>query len=136
MKKHRRQGAGTLLALLFPLYVMAADVAGSKDPPNMKRYEGSVLIGYHAPKFDEFLLPLGPPTEVAPAAYSKSQNVDGLVSRYTYLAPPGRGPAELFGNYKSEFQRLDLEKLYEKSASDRGWFGPTLQPAADADGIQ
>jgi OOP family OmpA-OmpF porin len=136
MEKRRRQSAGALLALLLPLYVMAADLAGSADPPDMKRYEGSVIIGYHAPKFDEFVLPLGPPTQVAPAAYSKSQTLDGLVSRYTYVAPAGRGPAELFGNYKSEFQRLDLEKLYEKGASDRGWFGPTLQPVADADGIQ
>jgi len=46
--------------------VAAADLAGSKDPPGMKRYQGSEIIGYRAPRFDEFLLPLGPPTELTP----------------------------------------------------------------------
>jgi OOP family OmpA-OmpF porin len=136
MKKARQPVTGALLALLLPLIGMAADVLGSKDPPDMKRYEGSVLIGYHAAKFDEFVLPLGPPTQVQPAIYAKSQKVAGLVSRYTYVAPAGRTPAELFLNYKSEFQRLDLQTLYEKGNTDRGWFGPTLQPVADADGIK
>jgi OOP family OmpA-OmpF porin len=128
--------ARALFALLVPLYAMAADVSGSADPADMKRYEGSVIIGFHAPKFDDFLLPLGPPTEISPPAYAKSQHVEGMIGRYTYVAPAGRGPAELFGNYRKEFQRLDLQTLYEKNASDRGWFGPTLQPVADADGIK
>jgi hypothetical protein len=42
---------GLLLALLLPICVMAADLAGLKDPPGVKRYEGSEIIGYRAPKF-------------------------------------------------------------------------------------
>lgn len=57
-----KQDACSLLALLVPLCVIAAYLAGSKDPPDVKRYEGSEIIGYRAPKFDEFLLPLGPST--------------------------------------------------------------------------
>lgn len=105
---------------------MAADLPGSKDPPGMKRYEGSEIIGYRAAKFDEFVLPLGPPKQIAPPAYEKSLAVDGLISRYTYIAPAGRSPTELFRNYKLEFQRLGLVTLYEKGANERGWFGPTL----------
>jgi OmpA-OmpF porin, OOP family len=100
----------------------AQDVADSKDPAGMKRYEGSELIGYRGPKFDEYLLPLGPPTEMEPPAYQKSKKVEGQVSYYTYLAPVGRTPAELFRNYKQEFQRLGIETLYEKGAGQRGWF--------------
>ncbi len=106
--------------------VFAADVPGSKDPPGMKRYEGSEIIGYRTPRFDEFLLPLGTPTNMAPAAYQKSLKVDGLVSRCTYVAPASRSPSELFRNYKTEFQRLGLVTLYEKGAGAPGWFGPTL----------
>lgn len=113
--------------------VAASDLPGSKDPPGMKRYEGSEIIGYRAPKFDEFVLPLGPPTNMAPPAFQKSMKVDGQVSRYTYLAPAGRSPAELFRNYKSEFQRLGVTTMYEKEAGVRGWFGPTLQSYADED---
>lgn len=124
-----------LIALALALNGRAADIPGSKDPAGVKRYTGSEIIGYHAPKFDEFLLPLGPPTELSPPAYAKSLKTEGLVSRYTYLAPAGRSPAELFRNYQLEFQRLGLTTLYEKGAGAKGWFGPTLSQAADEDQI-
>jgi hypothetical protein len=82
----------------------AQDLPNSKDPAGMKRYEGSELIGYRAPQFDEYVLPLGPPTNVAPPTFEKSKPVEGQVSYYTYLAPAGRSPAELFRNYEQEFQ--------------------------------
>ncbi len=94
------------------------------------------IIGYHAPNFDEFLLPLGPPTGFSPPAYAKSLKIEGLVSRCTYLAPQGRSPAELFRNYQLEFRRLGLTPLYEKQAGEKGWFGPTLNQAAEQDGIR
>jgi OOP family OmpA-OmpF porin len=108
----------------------AQDLPNSKDPAGMKRYEGSELIGYRAPKFDEYLLPLGPPTTLSPPAYEKSKSVEGQVSYYTYLAPDGRSPAELFRNYKQEFQRLGIEVQYEKNVGQHGWFGPTFDKIA------
>jgi OOP family OmpA-OmpF porin len=108
----------------------AQDLPNSKDPAGMKRYEGSELIGYRAPKFDEYLLPLGPPTSEDPPAYEKSKPVDGQISYYTYLAPAGRSPAELFRNYKQEFQRLGIAVQYEKSAGQHGWFGPGFDKIA------
>jgi len=85
-----------LLLVASPL--LAADLPGSQDPPLMRRYTGSELIGYRAPKFDEYLLPLGSPTDFSPPKYAKSQKVEGLMSRYTYVAPEGRSPTELFRN--------------------------------------
>ncbi len=127
-------GAG--VAILFcAIPGHTADVPGSSDPPGMRRYQGSEIIGYRAPKFDEFLLPLGPPTSLAPPAFEKSSRAEGLVSRYTYLAPEGRSPAELFRNYKQEFDRLGVQTLYEKPAGAKGWFGPTLQQIADEDQV-
>lgn len=125
-----------VLLMLLPVYALAADLPGSKDPAGMKRYEGSEIIGYHAPKYDDYQLPLGPPTQMSPPLYAKSQKVSGLLSRYTYMAPAGRSPAEVFHNYESEFQRLDLETLYAKAAGEHGWFGPTLDAQADEDGIK
>jgi OmpA-OmpF porin, OOP family len=127
----------TLLPLLAALQIasLAADLPGSKDPPGMKRYEGSELIGYREPRFDEFLLPLGAPTSQDPPKYTKSLKVEGLVSRYTYVAPAGRTPTELLRNYKLEFQRMDLVTLYDKPVGEGGWFGPTLAPIAVEDKI-
>lgn len=124
----------SLAAFAFCLFVVlpsaGQDVADSKDPAGMKRYEGSELIGYRAPRFDEYLLPLGPPTDEGAPAYEKSKSVEGQVSYYTYLAPAGRTPAELFRNYKQEFQRLGIETQYEKAAGQHGWFGPTFDKIA------
>jgi OOP family OmpA-OmpF porin len=117
------------------LAARAQDVPSSKDPAGMKRYEGSDLIGYRAPQFDEYLLPLGPPTSMAPPAYAKSIPVEGLVSFYTYMAPAGRTPAELYRNYRQEFLRLGIQTLYEKGAAQRGWFGPTFNDVAAAAGV-
>jgi OOP family OmpA-OmpF porin len=122
--------AACVFSFLTVLLCAGQDLPGSKDPPEMKRYEGSELIGYRAPKFDEYLLPLGAPTNENPPAYEKSKPVEGQVSYYTYLAPAGRTPAEMFRNYKQEFQRLGIETQYEKGASQKGWFGPTFDKIA------
>ena len=122
-----------LLALALALPGVAADIPGSKDPAGMKRYTGSEIIGYHAPKFDEFLLPLGPPTEFTPPAYEKSQKTEGLVSRYTYLAPAGRTPAELFRNYQLEFQRLGWRR--SKKGGRKGMVRSHAGQVSDEDQI-
>jgi OmpA-OmpF porin, OOP family len=122
-----------LLHLALAGGIIAADLPDSKDPPGMKRYTGSEIIGYRPPKFDEFLLPLGPPTDFSPVKYVKSLKVDGQLSRYTYIAPAGRTPAEVFRNYETEFQRLGLLTLYRKNAGEKGWFGPTMSQLSDED---
>lgn len=131
----RTRSTLALLTLALAANGRAADLPGSRDPAGVKRYTGSEIIGYHAPKFDEFLLPLGPPTGFSPPAYARSLKTEGLLSRYTYLAPAGRSAAELFANYRLEFQRLGLVPLYEKGAGERGWFGPTLNQVAAEDQI-
>ena len=82
-----------LIVWLLPVLTLAADLPGAKDPPGMKRYDGSEIIGYREPKFGELLLPLGAPTQFVPPAYEKSLSVEGLLSRHTYMAPAGRTPA-------------------------------------------
>src|SRR5450755_2508890 len=109
----RTQTTLAFLALSVAPAAFAADFPGSKDPAGVRRYTGSEIIGYRAPKFDEFLLPLGPPIDFSPARYEKSLKTEGLVSRYTYLAPAGRTAAEMFRNYKLEFQRLNLLPVFE-----------------------
>ena len=120
--------------LIFP--VIAADLPGSQDPPLMKRYAGSEIIGYRAPKYDEYVMPLGKPTSQDPPAYVKQQKVEGLLSRYTYIAPEGRTPAEVYRNYQLEFQRMNLITMYEKDADVPGWFGPTLGRAESEDDLK
>ena len=121
-----------ILAVVIGISVFGADLPGSKDPAGMKRYEGSEIIGYRQAKFDEYLLPLGRQVTFAPLAFQKSQKVQGLLSRFTYLAPAGRSPAEVMQNYKLEFTRVGLVTMYEKGATDQGWFGPTFSALRSA----
>src|SRR5258706_396716 len=118
---------------LFLCILQAADIPGSSDPAGMKRYEGSEIIGYRAPKFDEVVVPLSAPEGVHPAKYEKSIMGEGLLSRHTYIAPAGRSATELLRNYKLEFQRLGLQTLYEKKAGEHGWFGPQYDKMSDED---
>jgi OOP family OmpA-OmpF porin len=122
--------AACVFLFLSGLTSAAQDLPNSNDPAGMKRYEGSELIGYRAPKFDEYVLPLGPPTNVSVPTYENSKPVDGQVGYYSYLAPAGRSPAELYRNYKQEFQRLGIEVQYEKAAGQHGWFGPGFDKIA------
>ena len=131
----RTQAALALVVLSSAPSALAADLKGSKDPAGVKRYTGSEIIGYRTPKFDEFLLPLGPPTQGSPPVYTKSLKTEGMVSRYSYAAPAGRSPAELFRNYKLEFQRLALVTLYEKGANEQGWFGWTTGQVQEEDDL-
>jgi hypothetical protein len=78
--------AACFFCFVAVLMSVAQDLPDSKDPAGMKRYEGSELIGYRAPKFDEYVLPLGPPTNQNPPAFEKSKPVEGQVSYYTWCS--------------------------------------------------
>ena len=110
------------------LSASAADVPGSKDPAGLKRYEGSSIIGFQAPKQDEYFLSKGKFRQfgkVNPFG-EESQKLEGLLSRYTYLVPDAQRTAyEVFSNYKSEFAKLGLETVYAPEPDEDGWFGPT-----------
>jgi hypothetical protein len=82
------------LCALFSLPVLAQDQP--KDPAGMKRYEGSVLIGYRTPRFDEYLIPLGPPTGTSPLTFEKSEAVEGQVTFTLTLHPPAGHPLSYF----------------------------------------
>ncbi len=128
--------SAAIAALLIALSQAAgaADEPGSKDPAGLKRYEGSEIIAYRGPKFDEFVLPLSIATDFgAVPKYEKSEAISGKVTRVTYLAPEGRTPAEVVANYRKEFEKLKVVTLYEKKQGDPGWFGPTFDKNSEED---
>ena len=119
--------AAALLALLplsTPL-AQSSDAKGSKDNPLVKRYEGSTIIGYDARKFDEFDLVMGPlrrknPNNSNKLAPSKSQRVEGQVTRILYTVPEGRSPLEVIRNYEQELQKNGFQTLYKCARDECG----------------
>jgi OOP family OmpA-OmpF porin len=109
------------LLCMLTLWVVAAaqDIAGSKDSPLLKRYEGSTIIIYTSHEFDDYTLPLGPVSgNFSQAALSKSIKLEGKVTRITYLCPQGRSALEIVRNYRSELKSAGYEILFEASRND------------------
>jgi flagellar motor protein MotB len=135
--RYREQIAVTLcLGLLFlatEALGQLKDAPGSKDHPMIKRYEGSVIIGYASPKFNDFVVLLGPVTgkysgfatgeyemerEALPLKPTKTQKVEGELTRILYVAPKDRSSLEILRNYERELQRLGFQTLFKCSREE------------------
>jgi len=95
--------AASALVFLTPSLLVAApgDVAGSKDHPLLKRYEGSVIVRYDHKAYDEDTLPLGKSNGMKLA---DSIPVEGEVTQLAYSVPPGRSPLEVIRNYENDLK--------------------------------
>lgn len=120
--------------LLAPAISSATDLVPGKDPEGLKRYEGSTLLAYQEPKYDEYYAgtdkerdfgkrnPFGP----------NALKLEGHVERWTYLVPDeNRTSFEVFANYRTEFERLGLETVHSPDPDAAGWIGPTYSDYSD-----
>lgn len=85
---------GLFLTLALGVSAMAADLPGSKDPPGLKRYEGSTIIHRVDRSFSEYHLNKD-------GRWDKNDAIEGAVSRVVYLVPEGHTALELLRNYES-----------------------------------
>src|SRR5690242_15038108 len=102
-----RVAAFALAVIVILLSVGAAaqqEVAGAKDFPLIKRYEGSRLIGYDIRPFDAVKLILGKVTlgDNGQPASDSVREVEGRHTRLLYLAPSQRSSLEVFRNYEAD----------------------------------
>jgi len=116
-----------VLAILCSFVGLAhADIAGSKDPAEIKRYEGSQIVRYEEISYDSYLLPLGKMTKFdfgsKQAEYEKSELMEGEVIRISYrVADPKRSSLEVFRNYESAL--IDAEWNIEFRAAGKPEYG-------------
>lgn len=116
---------------LLPFAAAAAggDIPNSKDHPLIKRYEGSTIIRYDQKAFDAFRLPVGPVTGRGNRAnFPKALELEGRVTRITYLAPAGRSPLEVIRNYEAELKKAGFTTLFDggHEALGQGRFDQTF----------
>ena len=113
----------TLLFLLFSSLstsVFAADLPGSKDPAEIKRYEGSQIIRYEHVAFDKFTVPLGKMTRfdfgTKAAEFEKSETLEGSVTRVSYHLPDAtRSSLEVFRNYETALKESGWSIVWQAS---------------------
>ena len=114
----RRFFTACLLAgSLSGLAMGGQDIEGSKDSPLVSRYPGSRIIGYVTREFDEYLFPTG---KVADDKPTKSEHLEGKVTRITYLTPNGRSTLEVYRNFESALKQAGFQTLFSCSAEDCG----------------
>jgi OmpA-OmpF porin, OOP family len=89
----------------------AADVAGSKDPPGLKRFEGSEIVSYVARSYDQYRLARSGPD--VGSGYEKAETVEGSITRLIYRVPAGHTALELLRNYERMFADLGFTQNFE-----------------------
>ena len=91
-----------LLALAVVSFISltahAVDVAGAKDPPYLKRYEGSEIVSYQTLPYESYKVWVPDPKN--PAGAWLTEQVEGQITRAFYKVPAGHTVLEIFRNYE------------------------------------
>ena len=122
--------------VLAPVSAGAADLKGSKDSPLLPRYEGSSIVTYSQKEYDSLLVPLGKTVyQDEKYKFTKSETVEGRVTRIMYLAPAGRSALEVFRNYEQVLKNKGYVPLFSCAKGECGpydSFAETLYGRAQA----
>lgn len=121
-----------LLLYVFGIGAKAADLPGSKDPPFLKRYAGSEIVGYLSLSYDSCNIAAPDPKD--PSRWSFAP-VEGQVTRIIYHVPAGHTVLELLRNYEQALSDAGLAKTAERppfvdrifvySVYHQGWQTPS-----------
>ena len=104
--------------------LLAGDITGSSDHPLLKRYKGSEIKKYDQREFDEYVLILGEvvnaPGEPSNVRVTKSEKLEGKVTKISYEIPEDRSSLEVLRNYENELKSAGFEILFTCSNKDCG----------------
>jgi OmpA-OmpF porin, OOP family len=102
-----------------------ADVKGGRDHPLISRYAGASIVGFQDVNFGEFDLPLGPGSS---GKLTKSERLQGKLSRVLYVAPAQRSTLEVFANYEQALAKAGFRTLFSCAAPACGGLSRVLYP--------
>ncbi len=102
-----------LVSALAAAPAVAADLAGSKDPAFLKRYQGSEIVYYAKRPFDRYAMAV----QADPANPNswKWSETEGEITRIVYREPPGHSVLELMRNYEDALKEAELTLSFELS---------------------
>jgi OmpA-OmpF porin, OOP family len=103
-------GGLTGVAVAADATIPTRDVAGAKDSPVLKRYEGSLIVSYEREAFGQLTIPLSPLERTDKVDRmnnrrhlpKREKEVEGTRTRLVYLLPTERSPLEVMRNYEEE----------------------------------
>lgn len=101
----------------------AKDAPGTKEPPEIKRVEGSVVLHFAQKKFDEFTIPTGRVVfEYGPQQFNDWPRIRVEGSRTTlfYRQPKDATTLEVQRSYEEDLAGKGFEKIFAGSSNDAG----------------
>lgn len=122
----------TLGLAATPALAQNQDVEGSKDHTLISRYPGSWIIGYATKEYDEYVFPTGKVQDDKP---TKSENLEGKITRITYLIPQGRSTLEVYRNFESALNKAGFKTLFSCKEDDCG-FGFVRQSTSEDNAVE
>ncbi|OIP37858.1 MAG: hypothetical protein AUK25_13935 [Desulfobacteraceae bacterium CG2_30_51_40] len=116
------------------VFAQEEDVEGSKDHPLISRYPGSIIEEYDVKQFDEYVFPL---TRDKEGDVTKSQQLEGKVTKITYRASKDRSTLEISRNYELALKKAGFEILFtgvgKEHWGDKVRFLSAKKSSADGD---
>jgi OOP family OmpA-OmpF porin len=113
-------GKTTLMATVAAAILFGAAVANAgepvKDHPLVSRFAGSEVLEHKAAEFDQFALPLG--QIIDESQFTKSQNVEGKLTKFKYSLPKDRSSLEIFRTYLSALQKAGFQVLFQCAGNE------------------
>ena len=104
---------GLAIAPLLLLTTLAAAQQTVKDHPLVSRFPGSEVSEYKSVEFDEFELPLG--QIVDENKFSKTQHLEGKVTKFKYTTPEAHSTLEIERSYQDALTKAGFQILYQCS---------------------
>lgn len=124
---------GCLVLLTHGLVLPAqADIDGSKDSTLVSRYPGSRIIAYVTREYDEYLFPTGKVVDDQP---TKSQRLEGKVTRITYQVAAGRSTLEVYRNFEAALKQAGFQTLFSCNSDPDCGYGKVNQTVDTGDAI-
>ena len=96
----------------------AADVAGSSDHAVLKRFSGSLLVGYAQQDWEQRSFPDASGLAKKGDRFANPQTLEGKVTRLFYLAPLDKSPLEVFRNHQQALQAAGFKTTWSCGSKD------------------
>ncbi len=90
----------------------AADVPGSSDHPLLKRFSGSLLVGYAQQDWEQRSFPDASGMAKQGDRFANPQILEGKVTRLFYLAPLDKSPLEVFRNHQQALHAAGFKPIW------------------------
>lgn len=98
-----------------------ADVARSADHPLLKRFAGSVLVGYAQQDWEQRSFPdASGVSKTENDKFARPVNIEGKVTRLFYLAPLGKSPLEVYRNYQQALTAAGFKTTWQCESEAQG----------------